>query len=208
MTKKELEAEFSDLRKGYCNFPALSASNPESSLAEMHIQQYEVAPTEPLRDFKRHMANIIGEVRHKTTGKIKEEVEKVYTAVHRVPSTTPSRSTQQYEPQTMLGKQIVHLLEDTRLTHKFDKLRVAAKECEKGDRTHKRYERTAAKVKQALIEEYNRQDSEFKSWQNGYIASQKKHPNPEDIPPEIALKMRKRTRISTVIYHEWKLKLS
>ena len=57
-----------------------------------------------------------------------------------VSSTPPSRNTQQYEPQTMLGKQIVQLLEDKRLTHKFDKLRVAAKECEKGDRTHKCYE--------------------------------------------------------------------
>ena len=93
------------------------------------------------------------------------------------------------------------------MTHKFDKLRVAAKECEKGDRTHKRYERAAAKMKQALIEEYNRQDSEFISWQNGYIASEKKYPNPEDIPPEIALAMRKRKRISTIVYHEWKLKL-
>ena len=44
----------------------------------------------------------------------------------------------------MLGKQVVQRLEDKRLTHKFDKLQVAAKECEKGDRTHKRYERAAA----------------------------------------------------------------
>lgn len=79
MTKKELEAEFTDLKKGYCNFPALIASNPEGSPAKIHIQQYEVAPTEPLHDFKGHMANIIGEIRHKATGKIKEEVEKVYT---------------------------------------------------------------------------------------------------------------------------------
>ena len=71
MNKKELEAEFTDLRKGYCNFPALISSNPECCLVEIHIQQYEVAPTEPLHDFKGHMANIIGEVRHTTTGKIR-----------------------------------------------------------------------------------------------------------------------------------------
>ena len=60
MNKKELEAEFTDLRKGYCNFPALITTNPETSLADLHIQHYEVAPTEPLHDFKGHMANIIG----------------------------------------------------------------------------------------------------------------------------------------------------
>ena len=139
---------------------------------------------------------------------VRETIETFTTDQTMVSSTPPSHNTQQYEPQTMLGKQVVQLLEDKRLTHKFDKLRVAAKECEKGDRTYKRYERAAAKVKQALIEEYNRQDSEFKSWQNGYIASEKKYPNPEDIPPEIALAMRKRKRISTIVYHEWKLKLS
>lgn len=78
MTKGKLETELSDLRKGYCNFPALTAIDPEANLEELHLNKYKVAPTEPLHDFKGHMANIIGEVRATVKGAIKEDVEKVY----------------------------------------------------------------------------------------------------------------------------------
>ena len=55
-------------------------------------------------------------------------------------STPKSHSIQLYEPQTTLGKQVIQLLGDKKLAHKFDKLRTAAKACEKGERTHQRYE--------------------------------------------------------------------
>lgn len=68
------------MKKGFCNFPALATNNPNASFQDLHLEQYEVAPTEPLHDFKGHMANIIAEVRANTQGSIYEEVEKVYTA--------------------------------------------------------------------------------------------------------------------------------
>ena len=111
-----------------------------------------------------------------------------------VSSTPPSHSTQ-YEPKTMLGKQMVQLLDyHTNLTNYKWQLR----------NVDRGIGHTSTMNKQQLAVR-NTCDSEFKFWQRGYIASQKKHPNPEDIPPEVALTMRK---ISTIIYHEWKLKLS
>ena len=78
MKKKELKAEFTIVKKGISNFPALATSSPNASLADLHIAEYEVAPTEPLHDFKGHMANVIWEVRIITNGSTKEEVEKFY----------------------------------------------------------------------------------------------------------------------------------
>lgn len=67
---------------------------------------------------------------------------------------------------------------------------------------------SATNEQQLMAEEYNRHDSEFKSWQRRYITSQKKHPNPEDIPPEVVTHNRKKEKVSAIVYHEWKLKLS
>ena len=80
MDKADLQEEFKEVKKGFCNFPALVTSNPNANLQDLHLGQYEVAPTEPLHDFKGHMANIIAEVRANTQGSIHGEVEKVYTA--------------------------------------------------------------------------------------------------------------------------------
>ena len=80
MDKADLQEEFKEVKKGFCNFPALVTSNPNANLQDLHLGQYEVAPTEPLHDFKGHMANIIAEVRANTQGSIHWEVEKVYTA--------------------------------------------------------------------------------------------------------------------------------
>ena len=57
MSKGNLESEFKDLKKGYCNFPALTAITPEANLRELHLKQYEVK------------------------GTVKEEVEKVYITI-------------------------------------------------------------------------------------------------------------------------------
>lgn len=66
------------VKKGFSNFPALVTSNPYADLADLHLAEYEVAPTEPLHDFKGHMANVIGEVRVITNGNTQEEVEKIF----------------------------------------------------------------------------------------------------------------------------------
>ena len=54
----DLQEEFKEVKEGFCNFPALATSNPNASLQDLHLGQYEVAPTEPLHDFKGHMASI------------------------------------------------------------------------------------------------------------------------------------------------------
>ena len=64
--KADLQEEFKEVKKGFCNFPALVTSNLNANLQVLHLGQYEVAPTEPLHDFKGHMANIIAEVRANT----------------------------------------------------------------------------------------------------------------------------------------------
>ena len=66
MDKADLQEEFKEVKKGFCNFPALVTSNPNANLQDLHLGQHEVAPTEPLHDFKGHMANIIAEVRANT----------------------------------------------------------------------------------------------------------------------------------------------
>lgn len=101
----------------------------------------------------------------------------------------------------------MRLIPDKRLAQKFDKLRSAAKDCQKGDRTHKRYERTVLNVKQALVKEFNQVDAKINSWEQEYLTTHNCHPNPEDIPSDIATAMRKRKKISTITYHEWKLKV-
>ena len=66
--KAILEQAFDDIRMGITNFPALLQSSPEASLQSLNLQQYEVAPTEPLHDLKGHFANIIEETFAVTTG--------------------------------------------------------------------------------------------------------------------------------------------
>ena len=57
-------------------------------------------------------------------------------------------------------------------------------------------------MKQALSKEFNQVNAEINSWELGYLTTHKSHPNPEDIPSDIATAMRKRKRISTITYHE------
>lgn len=78
MKKKELQQELTEVRKGISNFPALVASNPEASMNDLNIQDYEVASPEPLHDFKGHMQNLINEIRKTSTPPIKEEVDAIY----------------------------------------------------------------------------------------------------------------------------------
>ena len=77
MTKLKLQHEFHALRKGINNFPALLTSNPQTSLEEINLQQYEISACEPLHDFKGHMANLVEEIKHMVVGNAKSEVTKV-----------------------------------------------------------------------------------------------------------------------------------
>ena len=81
MDKADLQEEFKEVKKGFCNFPALATSNPNASLQDLHLVQYEVTPTEPLHDFKGHMANIIAEVRANTQGSIYEEEKGLHSNI-------------------------------------------------------------------------------------------------------------------------------
>lgn len=90
---------------------------------------------------------------------------------------------------------------------KFDELRSAAKDYQRWDRTHKRYERVIINVKQALLKEFNQVDSEIKSWEQEYLTTHNCHPNPEDIPSDVATAMQERKKISIFTYHEWKSEL-
>ena len=85
-----------------------------------------------------------------TTVELQEIPDDFTTELPNVHACTPSSSSQ-YEPKTQLGKQVMRLIPDKRLAQKFDKLRLAAKDCQREDRTQKRYERTAINVKQALL---------------------------------------------------------
>ena len=59
--KPALEKEFEELRMGINNFPALLQDDPKASLTSLHLQNYEISPTEPLHDLKGHLGNIIEE---------------------------------------------------------------------------------------------------------------------------------------------------
>lgn len=79
--KPVLEKDFEDMKYGITNFPALLQSKPKSSLSSLNLDKYEVSPTEPLHDLKGHLANIITETLHITSGNIHSEVSKIKKSV-------------------------------------------------------------------------------------------------------------------------------
>lgn len=48
--KPALEKEFDEMKMGISNFPALLLDDPKTPLASLHLEKYEVSPTEPLHD--------------------------------------------------------------------------------------------------------------------------------------------------------------
>ena len=184
---------------------------PEDPLS-VHLMDTCMSPTTSVPDVSDSASASVDITDHEqeaTLVDVRETTESFTTNSTDQPtvSCTPPSHSILYEPKTTLGKQVAQLLGDRRLTQKFDKLQLPARDCEKGDSTHKRYEGTAAKVKQGLIDEYNRHKSDFNFGEQGYIVSHNKHKSRRYPPPEMALAMRKR-RISTIVHHEWKLKLS
>ena len=79
--KPELEGIFFELRAGICNVPALLQHNMTASLSSLHLDSYEICPTEPLHDIKGHLANVISEIQHLLTGNSRVEYEKAIAAL-------------------------------------------------------------------------------------------------------------------------------
>ena len=48
---------------GIQRLPALMFSQPEAELADLNLNNYEVLPTEPMRDISNHIKNLYAEVR-------------------------------------------------------------------------------------------------------------------------------------------------
>ena len=117
---------------------------------------------------------------------------------------------QQYDPQTQLGKQIMQLISDKQLTKKFDKLRSALKSGDASgrERIRQRYERTAKKVKESLIAQLKECIQLITEWEQTFITTHGTHPNPEDIPEITAKAMKRKRRLSSILYHEWKLTIT
>ena len=79
--KPELEKDFDKLRRGIVNVPALLQGVPETPLADLSLDKYEVSPVEPLHDVKGHLSNLIDELRVLLTGEAKERVDVIVTSV-------------------------------------------------------------------------------------------------------------------------------
>ena len=79
--RSELDATLQDIRKGIATFPALLLDSPDSPLASVGLQAYEVPAIEPLHDFKGHMSNIFHELPRLLTGETYVEVTKVKESV-------------------------------------------------------------------------------------------------------------------------------
>jgi hypothetical protein len=117
---------------------------------------------------------------------------------------------QLYNPQPQLGKQVMELISDKQLTKKFDKLRSALKSGDTSgrQRTRQRYERTAKKVKENLIAQLRECVQLINEWEQTFITTHRTHPNPKDIPEITATAMKRKRRLSNILYHEWKLTLT
>ena len=61
--------------------PALLHNIPDTPLEALHLQHYEVSPTEPLHDIKGHLTNVIDELRAVVTGNVKEKLSNIYASV-------------------------------------------------------------------------------------------------------------------------------
>lgn len=80
-TKADLERELTMLRKGIQRFPALLQVFPEKPLKDVHLDQYEISPCEPLHDIKGHMTNIFEEIPKHVTGVVGAEIQKIKSTI-------------------------------------------------------------------------------------------------------------------------------
>ena len=62
--KNQLQEDLDNLQRGISTFPALIQNTPQTSLATLGLQLYEVFPAEPLHDLKGHFSNIVDETLH------------------------------------------------------------------------------------------------------------------------------------------------
>jgi len=61
--------------------PALLHNIPDTPLEALHLQHYEVSPTEPVHDIKGHFTNLIDELQAVVTGNVKEKLSSIYASV-------------------------------------------------------------------------------------------------------------------------------
>ena len=104
----------------------------------------------------------------------------------------------------------MQLISDKKLAKKFDKLRSALKSGDASgrERIRQRYERTAKKVKESLIAQLKECIQLITEWEQTFITTHGTHPNPEDIPEITAKAMKRKRRLSSILYHEWKLTIT
>ena len=74
--KKDMIKDFREKRMGINSLPALIQSNPEQSLHDGQLRQYEICSTEPLHDVRSHIANIIDTVQPMLSGKLERMLNK------------------------------------------------------------------------------------------------------------------------------------
>jgi hypothetical protein len=73
----ELDKIMESLRKGINSFPALTQPNPDASLQELNLEQYEISVVEPLHNFKGHMSNLFQELPTLLSGNAATKVDKI-----------------------------------------------------------------------------------------------------------------------------------
>ena len=82
--KKDMIKDFREKRMGINSLPALIQSNPEQSLHDGQLRQYEICSTEPLHDVRSHIANIIDAVQPMLSGKLEEDVKQMCQIIESV----------------------------------------------------------------------------------------------------------------------------
>lgn len=66
--KKELVSILSSTLKGAQRVPSLIIANPRLPLSELNIQEYMVLDSEPLKNLKGHLINLLTELPHVLDG--------------------------------------------------------------------------------------------------------------------------------------------
>ena len=64
------------------------------------------------------------------------------------------------------------------------------------------------KVKEILVAQLKECIQLITEWEQRFITTHGIHPNPEDIPDITANAMRRKRRLSNILYHEWKLTIT
>jgi len=69
--------------QGAQRVPTLLVLNPQQSLANLNLSQYENLDCEPLHDLKGHISHLLNEVPHLQSRTLKEECLKIIETQHK-----------------------------------------------------------------------------------------------------------------------------